>query len=164
MDQGIDDEIYAHLRALAGRIHRERGHGQHTLDPTSLLHEAWEKVSKSASEATSREHFVAIAAKAMRQILIDRARARAALKRGADPARTTLAGLADDGLDAEDFLALDQAIDDLRAVDEVAAEVVILRAYGGATVTEAATQLDISPSTVDRAWRFGRAFLTDRLR
>lgn len=163
MEQPFDDDIYKHLRSLAGRIHAERGHGQATLDPTSLLHEAWEKVAKSSSQATSRAHFVAIAARAMRQILTDRARARSAQKRGGDPVRTTLAGLADHALDADDFLALDHAIDELREVDEVAAEIVLLRVYGGATVPEAAERLETSASNVDRKWRFARAFLADRL-
>ncbi|MCB9663094.1 MAG: sigma-70 family RNA polymerase sigma factor [Alphaproteobacteria bacterium] len=162
MDDGFDD-LYAHLRSLARRIHGERGHGQQTLDPTALLHEAWAKVSAGGGAYASRGHFVAVAARAMRQVLIDRARARSSQKRGVDPARTTLAGLADDGLDAEGFLAMDQALEDLREVDPVAADVVLLRVYGGASVPEVAEQLGVSASTVDRTWRFARAFLTDRL-
>ena len=161
--EDFDAAVYAQLRALAGRIHRERGFGQHTLDPTSLLHEAWEKLARSGVEPVSRAHFVAIAAKAMRQILIDRARARAAVKRGGDAVRTTLAGLADRAVDAEELLRLDGAIALLREIDAQAADTVLLRVYGGASVEEAAETLGVSRSTVDRAWRFGRSFLAERL-
>lgn len=128
-----------------------------------MLHEAWEKMAKAGSEVTSRKHFVAVAARAMRQVLIDRARSRSAQKRGEDPVRTTLTGLSDRALSPEEVLAIDAAIEELRAVDATAADVVMLRVYGGATALEAGEQLGVSRSTVDRAWRFGRAFLVDRL-
>jgi len=163
MGAELDEDIYAQLKSLASRIHSERGFGQQTLDATSLLHEAWEKIARAGSETTSRQHFVAVAARAMRQVLIDRARARSAQKRGQDPVRTTLTGLSDRALEPEELLAMDEALEQLRTVDETAADVVLLRAFGGATALEAADHLGVSRSTIDRAWRFGRAFLVDRL-
>ncbi len=163
MTPEMDEAVYAQLKRLAERIHRERGFGQQTLDATSLLHEAWEKLARSDGEIVSREHFVAVAARAMRQLLIDRARARASQKRGGDPMRTTLSGLGDAPMAHEQILALDGALEQLEQVDPTAAQVVMLRALGGATATEAGEALGVSRSTVDRAWRFGRAFLVDRL-
>jgi len=163
MTQAVDEQVYAHLRALAGRIHRARGGGSETLQPTALVHEAWMKVHRSTSEIVDRGHFLAVAAKAMRQILVDRARARSRLKRGENPVQTTLTGVSAQPFDAESYLAFDAVLDELRAVDPVAADVVMLRAFAGATVPEAAASLGVSPSKIDRSWRFARAFIADRV-
>lgn len=159
----LDHEVYAHLRALAGRIYHGHRRKDDVLQPTDLVHEAWIKVAQSRSVAVSRAHFLAIAAKAMRQILVDRARARGSQKRGANPVHTTLSGVSSGPMDAETFIAFDHAIDQLRTIDDEAADVVILRAFSGATVAETAEALGISASSVDRAWRFARAFVAERL-
>ena len=159
----LDEEVYDHLRALAGRIHAERGQGSVTLQPTALLHEVWEKLSASSSRYNSRAHFVAVAARAMRQILVDRARARATAKRGGGLQQTTLSGVGGGLPRALDVLALDRALKELEALDPQAAEVVLLRTFGGLTVPEVAESLGVSARTVDRTWRFARAFLASHL-
>ncbi len=161
--QTVDDQVYAHLRALAGRIHRSRARSQDTLQPTALVHEAWMKISTSSTDIVDRGHFLAVAARAMRQILLDRAKGRARLKRGQNPIQTTISGLSTAPFDAEGYLAFDAVLDALRAVDGTAADVVMLRAFAGATVPETAESLGISGSSVDRAWRFARAFIGEQL-
>lgn len=158
----FDAEIYSHLRAIAGRIHAERARGVETIAPTELLHEAWAKVAGSDSDFASRAHFMAVAAAAMRQVLIDRARARGRHKRGGGWARVTLTGVADPE-DTFDLLALSDAIDRLTAVDPPAADVVVLRAFGGLTVDEVAAVRGVSARSVDRTWRFARAWLREHL-
>ncbi len=159
----IDSEIYAHLRALAGRIHAERVGRQDTLQPTGLLHEAWMKVARSPSGFNDRVHFLAVAARAMRQITVDRARRRNALRRGGGAAHLTLSGVGDDPAEQLDILALDQALDLLERINERAAHVVMLRTFGGMTVEEVAQALDLSTGTIKRAWRYGRAFVASQL-
>ena len=160
----LDDDLYAHLHALAERIFAERGFGHHTLQPTALLHEAWMKLARSDGRYASRAHFVAVAARAMRQILVDRAQAAAALKRGGpDLRRDTLSGVGDDPSQQLDILALNEALSELEQVDPRAAEVAQLRTFGGLTVQEVAVAIGASERTVDRSWRFGRAFLAQRL-
>ena len=163
-DLALDPEVYAHLRALAERIYAERGRGQQTLQPTALLHEAWMKLARSSSRYESRAHFVAVAARAMRQILVNRAEARNAEKRGGGKHHTTLSGVAGAPEMTFDVLALDRALTELEAADPRSAEVAMLRTFGGLTVPEVAEAIKLSPRTVDRSWRFARAFLADRLR
>jgi RNA polymerase sigma factor (TIGR02999 family) len=154
----------ANLRALAERIYFERGRGQQTLEPTALLHEAWMKLARSSSRYESRAHFVAVAARAMRQILVNRAQARQADKRGGDQQHTTLSGIAGGPELRLEVLVLDRALTELEAADPRSAEVALLRTFGGMTVPEVAEATGLSPRSVDRAWRFARAFLADRLR
>ncbi|MCA9715632.1 MAG: RNA polymerase subunit sigma, partial [Myxococcales bacterium] len=106
-----DPAIYSHLRELAARIHGERG-GPETLRPTALVNEAWMKVQRHGGEFSDRAHFIAVACRAMRQILVDHARQRRADKRGGALRRTTVEGV---GISSEpvDFLALDAALDEL---------------------------------------------------
>ncbi len=143
MDQ-FDPDLYAHLRALANRIHAERGRGQETLQPTALLHEAWMKVAVSSGQYTSKGHFIAVAARAMRQILVDRARSKGAIKRGGDQHHTSLTGVGDTPNEPLDVLALDRALTELERVDPRAAEVVLLRTFGGMSVEEVAAALEVS--------------------
>lgn len=160
----ITPEIYDHLRNLAGRIHAERGRGQLTLQPTVLLHEAWAKVSSSSQAFQSREHFMAVAARAMRQILVDHARTRTRQKRGGPAAHhTTLSGVGEDGRSLLEVLALDDVLTTLEALDADAAQVVVLRTFGGLTVREIADVLQKSVSTVERTWRFAVTYLEDAL-
>ena len=158
----LDPETYAYLRNLAGRIHAERGRNA-TLQPTALLHEAWMKVANSSSQYASREHFLAIAARAMRQILVDRARARLSQKRGGDWKQVTLSGVGDSPDRMLDVLELDRALGKPEAVDPVAAKVAVLRTFGGMTAPEAAEALDMSVRTLQRHWRFARVFLAQQL-
>lgn len=160
----IDPESYAHLKAVAERVFAQRGFGHASIQPTMLVHEAWMKVSASGSEYESRAHFVGVAARATRQILIDRARMRAAIKRGGEEQRrTTLTGLSGEDSRAVDILDLDKALTALEEVDPRAAQVAQLRTFGGLTVPEVAQAMDLSERTAARSWRAARAFLTARL-
>ena len=129
---------------------------------TALLHEAWMKLERSQTRFESRAHFIAVAAKAMRQILVNRARDRDTAKRGGGARRTTLTGLGE-SQDTVDLLALDRALDALEEVDPDAARVVLMRAFGGLTLAEVAEVLEVSERSVSRSWRFARAFLKDAL-
>lgn len=154
----LDAELYAQLRSLASRVSAHRT----TLQPTALLHEAWMKLERAQGRFESRRHFLAVAAKAMRQILVNRARDRAAQKRGRDPRRTTLTGLGERDETVE-LLDLDRAIGKLEEVDPVAARVVVLRVFGGLTLAEVSDVMDVSERTASRAWRFAKAFLKSAL-
>jgi len=154
--------VYEHLRSLARRYLSD--HPGHTLRPTALVHEAWMKLEPSALDERfeGREHYLAVAARAMRQILVDRARARRRLKRGGDPVRTTLSGLAGDEQDV-DVLDLHRALEALEARDPRGARVVELRYFGGLSADEIGRWLKISPRTVQTSWRLSRAFLVQQL-
>lgn len=152
--------VYDELRRLArGYIGRERP--GHTLQPTALVNEAYLRLAKDRRQAwQSRAHFVAVAALSMRQILVERARARQAQKRGGERARVTL----DEGLVAApdrsiDLLAVDDALTKLASIDPQQAKLVELRFFGGLTIDESAEALDISPATVKRHWTMARAWL-----
>ena len=111
--ENLDADTYQHLRALAGLIHGERAKNNESIQPTALMHEAWAKVAKG--KYNSKSHFMAVAARAMRQILVDRARARMAEKRGGDWKKTTLEGLG--GIDGQiDVLMLDDALNKLSLI------------------------------------------------
>jgi RNA polymerase sigma-70 factor (ECF subfamily) len=160
----LDPEAYRHLKAIAGRISSSR-RGLDTIQPTALLHEAWEKLARNDRQYNSREHFMATAAQAMRQILVDRARARFTSKRGGGAMqRTTLSGLSGDGAQALDVLMLDEALGMLEALDPQAARIALLRTFSGMTVEETAETMGLSPRSVNRNWRFARAYLSDLMR
>ena len=157
--------VYDELRRIAARyVSRERP-GQ-TLQATALVNEAFVQLAAERARAfQNRTHFLAIAARSMRQILIQRARARGAAKRGGAPQRVTLdegrAGVTTpDSIDVE---ALDEALTRLAALDPEQAKIVELRYFGGLTVEEAADALDISPATVKRHWTIARAWLKKEL-
>ena len=156
--------VYQELRRLAaGYLRRERP-GQ-TLQPTALVHEAYLRLMKDRpGRWQNRAHFCAIAAHSMRQILIERARARGAAKRGGARQRITL----DEGLVAGtdrsiDLIALDEALQRLAEIDPDQARLVELRFFGGLTVEETAEAMDISPATVKRHWTVAKAWLTREL-
>lgn len=154
--------VYGELRELAGRALGRGPHGA-SLEPTGLVHEAWERLSRREG-FESREHFLAVAAVAMRGLLVDRARRAAAAKRGGGAERFTLhSRIASAATRAIDVLDLHGALESLEALDERQARVVELRTFGGMTVQEVAKLLDVAPSTVDLAWRTGRAWLRARL-
>jgi RNA polymerase sigma factor (TIGR02999 family) len=157
--------VYAELRRLAAHYLRGERPGQ-TLQPTALVHEAYFKLLKDRPERwQNRAHFCAIAAHAMRQILIERARARDALKRGGGQPRVTF----DEGLNAAapenaiDMVALDAALDRLAALDAGQARIVELRFFGGLSIEETAEAMGISPATVKRHWAVARAWLAKEL-
>ena len=156
--------VYQELRRLAaGYLRRERP-GQ-TLQPTALVHEAYLRLMKDRpGRWQNRAHFCAIAAHSMRQILIERARARGAAKRGGARQRITLdEGLVAGGDRSIDLVALDEALQRLAAIDPEQARLVELRFFGGLTVEETAEAMDISPATVKRHWTVAKAWLTREL-
>jgi RNA polymerase sigma factor (TIGR02999 family) len=156
--------VYDELRRLAAAYLRRERPGQ-TIQATALVHEAYLRLLKDKPDRwQNRAHFCAIAAHSMRQILIERARARGSLKRGGVQARVTL----DEGLLAADsphidLLALDEALQRLEAIDPEQARLVELRFFGGLTIEEAAEAMNISAATVKRHWTIARAWLAREL-
>lgn len=154
--------IHDQLRAAAhGRL---RGHRQGTLCTTALINETWLKLSRGDFAARDREHFLALAARAMRMIVVDHARRVSAEKRGRGFARITLtASIAEEPHGAEDLLALDAALQRLAEVDARLVQVVEWRYFGGLTETEIAELLGLTERTVCRDWRKARAFLANHM-
>lgn len=134
-----------------------------TLQPTALVHEAYAKLAQRTAHWVDRAHFQCTAARAMRQILVDHARARRAEKRGGQHARVTLTGLADGADRGVDLVELDDALSALSELSERFAKVVELRFLGGLTLDETAAALDVTPRTVSNDWRAARAWLRERL-
>lgn len=167
-DSGAPAELYqrveAELRRLAGALMRRQGNG-HTLQPTALVHEAWLKLS-GGQEVSWRDqgHFVATAASAMRQILVDHARAQRAKKRGGDWQRVSIADMPLSECASElDLVDLDEALTELAEFSERQAQVVELRFLAGLEVQEVARALKLSERTIRNEWRTARAFLRSRL-
>lgn len=155
--------VYGELRRIAAA--RMRGQRpDHTLQPTAVVHEAYLKLARGRGDWRSRGHFFATAARAMRQILINHARERAADKRGGGARPVTLGELHVQ-VDAPDLdlLALDTALDELAAHDPRLGQVVELRYFAGCGIEETASLLDLSPATVKRDWTYARAWLVERL-
>lgn len=161
LDDQLLTEAYAHLRRLAGRIHRRRAGG--SVRPTSLVHEVYERLANNPDLVVhDRSHLLAIGARAMRNVLADRARKRNAKKRGGDWERVSLTGV-HDGRNATDVIALNEALEGLRELDDQTGEVIELRFLGGLTEAEIAEVLGVSERTVRRKARAGRAWLQVRL-
>ena len=161
-------DAYQELRRLAAAYLRRERPGQ-TLQPTALVHEAYLRLAKDKpGRWQNRAHFCAIAANAMRQILVERARARGALKRGGGQPRVTLvdgieAVAGKDGPAPIDLLALDQALTRLAELDPRQARIIELRYFGGLSLEETADALEVAPATVKRDWSVARAFLAREL-
>jgi RNA polymerase sigma-70 factor, ECF subfamily len=162
-------QVYDELRRLAANYLRQERPGQ-TLQATALVHEAFVRLSKDKQQPwKNRTHFLAIAALSMRQILVQRARARHAEKRGGPHAEritldeSVMSGAAAGDRGGVDVLELDAALTKLAALDPQQAQIVELRYFGGLTVEETAEALDISPATVKRHWTLARAFLKKEL-
>jgi RNA polymerase sigma factor (TIGR02999 family) len=156
--------MYSELRSLARSLMANVPPGN-TLDPTALVHEAYLRlVRKGDGGWNSRGHFFGAAAKAMRQILVDQARRKAAVKRGGDLKRVDGDVELAIAAPSNDVLALDRALSRLEHEDPRAALVVSLRFFAGLTAEETATAMDVSLSTVEREWRFARALLWMQLR
>lgn len=148
--------VYDELRQVAeAQLRRERP--GHTLQPTALVHETYLKLCGGDLPASSRAHFLALAARAMRQVLVDHARRRGAAKRGGAWSATTLTdGAASIELDPEELLALDRALDELEPRQR---QVVECRFFGGMEESEIAEALGVSERTVRRDWVKARAWL-----
>jgi RNA polymerase sigma factor (TIGR02999 family) len=159
-------DVYQELRRLAGRAMRgERA--DHTLQPTALVHEAYLKLAQiHGLSVASRPQFLALAARAMRQVLVDHGRARRADKRGAAALRVTLSeGLAAAEPDAGfDLLSLDQALERLAQIDDRQVRIIELRFLAGLTVEEAAEVLEIPAIKVKRETAMARAWLFRELK
>jgi RNA polymerase sigma factor (TIGR02999 family) len=158
------EAVYDELRELA-EAKMEREPPGHTLQPTALVHEAFLRlVDQTRVDWQGRTHFLAVAAVAMRRVLIDHARRRQREKRGGRWRRVTLddafALTKDHQLDFED---LDEALQKMRELDERQTDVVELRLLGGLTGRQTAMALDVSQRTVDRDWRIGLAWLRREL-
>ena len=156
--------VYAELRRVASaRLRHEAPN--HTLQTTALVHEAYVRlVGLERMALRDRTHFFAMAARLMREVLVDHARRRDAQKRGGGVTRL---GLEDVAAGAEsaivDVLALDEALTELNAVDERLCRVVELRYFAGLNIAETADALDVSSATVERDWTFSKAWLLQRL-
>ena len=157
--------VYDELRKLAGAKMAAQPPG-HTLQPTALVHEAYLRlVGVEQVRWQNSRHFLAAAAEAMRQILIDSARKKTRLKRGGDRKRVDFEQVeagADDS--ANDLLEPDEAPNLLAAEDSQKAEFVKLRYFAGLSVKDAGRCLGVSRATADRSWAYARAWLFDRLR
>ncbi len=157
-------DVYAELRVLAARYLRQE-RKEHTLQPTALVHEAYLKlVGQTRIDWHGRAHFLAMAARAMRQILVDHARQHRAAKRGGNRHRIAL----HDDLVIEssrdvDLLALEDALTRLAKLDPCQAQMIELRFFGGLTIAEVAKVMGMSKRSVEREWTMVRAWLRREL-
>jgi RNA polymerase sigma factor (TIGR02999 family) len=158
------DVVYDQLRGLAQHRMRHENEG-HTLQPTALVHEVYLRLMKNPDVAWDNPgHFYAAAAESMRRILIEKARARRAIKRGGDRGRVSMddLDLADD-VPSDMVFALDEALNELKAQDPRMAQIVMLRYFAGLSVEQTAETLAISPRTVKREWSVARGWLLARI-
>ncbi|HEY7184666.1 MAG TPA: sigma-70 family RNA polymerase sigma factor [Blastocatellia bacterium] len=166
-DEAARDEliplVYETLRRIARRHLRGERAG-HTLETAALINEAYLKLVEQSVSWRSRAHFFGIAARLMRHLLVDYARARQRLRRGGDRRRISLtaaAGIAQER--SVDLMALDEALETLARVDPQRSHIVELRYFGGLTIEETAQVLGVSTPTVERGWRAARAWLQTEL-
>jgi RNA polymerase sigma factor (TIGR02999 family) len=165
-DQGALDRlmplVYAELRRIAARaLARERP--GHTLQSTALVHEAYVRLVDQRGRLQNRAHFFAIASQLVRRILVDHARRRASVKRGAAMPLVTLDAEIADRSAPVDAIDLDEALTRLAALDPQQSRIVELRFFGGLSVEETAAVMGISPRTVKRDWSVARAWLRREL-
>ena len=157
--------VYTRLRDIAAE--QLRGEGpDHTLQPTALVNEAYLRLAGQHTAWRNRSHFFAIAAQAMRRVLIDHARARDSAKRGGGKVAAPLGDVAARATEVAaevDVLALDEALGELARVDEQCARVVELRFFGGMEVEGIAEYLGVSDRTVRRHWVYAKAWLARKL-
>lgn len=168
-DSGAGDEltrlVYGNLRRLASSYMRSERPG-HTLSPTSLVHEAYLRLACADLTIQDRAHFLAMAAREMRRVLVDHARSRSREKRGngsleqvtLDPSHWIA------GSEAVDMLILQSALERLAKMDDRKSRLVDLMCFGGLTTDESALVLGVSPATVRRDWTLARAWLQHELR
>ena len=171
-EQALDDVmelVYRRLRAIAASQLRRRAAlaGELSLQPTDLVHEAFLRLIKQRKQYDNRGQFFAIASRVMMRVLVDEYRARAREKRGGDALRVTLTDyrLGGEGPVELSFLvpAFVECLERLRELDARTAEVAQLRLLWGLTMEEIASTIEVSLSTVEREWRFGRGWLASRL-
>ena len=160
----LTPRVYRTLRRIAGH-HLQNERAGNTLQATALVHEAYlELIDITNVDWQHRAHFYAVSARIMRHILLDRARRRVAAKRGGHAERVDLDEMPDlSGERATEFIALEDALNALAAIDARKARVVELRFYGGLSVEESAAVLEVSPETVMRDWKFARSWLQAEL-
>ena len=151
--------VYDELRRIAAGYMRRERPGQ-TLQPTALVNEAYIRLAHAGTPWTDKRHFVGIAARSMRQILVERARARGAQKRWAGLNRVSLTDSLAVAADQETMLpALDDALTRLEQIDAEQARIVELRFFGGLSIDETADAIGVSPATLKRRWSLARAWL-----
>lgn len=162
--EGLISLVYPELHRLAAAYLRGERRN-HTLQPTALVNEAYLRlVGGAAVEYADRVHFLAVAARTMRRVLVDHAKARGALKRGGDRLRVTLTDARVGAPVAEpDVVALDDAMSRLAERDGRKGQVIELHFFGGLTYEEIAEVLGVSPATVNRDLSFAKAWLADDL-
>jgi RNA polymerase sigma factor (TIGR02999 family) len=156
--------IYNELRHVAHNyLRRERD--DHTLQTTALVHEAYLKlIDQKQVQWQNRAHFFAIAAQAMRRILIDNARRHAAVKRGEAPEKLSLEDVESISIGKDEtLLALDEALQELEKIDPQQSRVIELRYFGGLTIEETAEVMNLSSATVKREWAMARAWLYKKI-
>ncbi len=156
--------VYERLRALAEKMFRGES-GGHTLQPTALVNELFQRLIVTDIDWHDRNHFYALSARMMRRILVNHANARNAAKRGGDALRVTLEGgmaHGDDG-DFAEIIELDTALEDLQAVDERKARILEMHYFAGLTYAELADVEEIAESTVHQDLRTAKAWLRSRL-
>ena len=157
--------VYSELRRLAGRYLRSE-RAEHTLQPTALVNEAYLRlIDQSGLQWQNRAHFLAIAARSMREILVEYARSHNAAKRGGGIKRITLSEAIAFFEERDlDLVALDDALAELEVTDPQKCRIVELRFFGGLTIDETAEVTGLSSPTVTRQWRVARAWLYRRIR
>src|SRR5581483_2597036 len=157
--QALAPLVYHELRRLAGAYMRRERPGQ-TLQATALVHEAYLRLADAGTPWHDQRHFIGIAARSMRQILVERARARGAQKRWAALDRVTLTDALAVAAHEDAMLpALDEAMQRLETVDAELARIVDLRFFAGLSIEETADAMALSPATVKRRWALARAWL-----
>jgi RNA polymerase sigma factor (TIGR02999 family) len=155
--------VYAELREIAAQ-QLKRDRRDHTLEATALVHEAYESLVDEEISWEDRTHFFAVAARTMRQVLVDQAGVQQKVKRGKGAVRVTLDDrVALNALNPDDIMALDRALDELATLDARKAEVAQLHFFGGLTDDQIAEALRISPATVDSDLRMSRTWLLHAL-
>jgi RNA polymerase sigma factor (TIGR02999 family) len=158
--------VYDHLRKIANQMMRHERPGQ-TLDATALVHEAWFRLRvANQPDLRDRIHFIAVAARQMRHVLIDHARAKMTEKRGSDWDRVTISGLdaaPSSASSIESLAALHLAFERLQQLDPRKTQVAELFLFGGMNASEVAEALQLSTATVNRDWAFARSFLQKEL-
>lgn len=156
--------LYAEMKRMAAAVLRSES-GHDTMQPTALLNDALMKLIQArAPDVEDRSHFIRVVARAMRQILIDRARRKLAEKRGGGVVPESIDDVDVAGLGSPDELvALDDALSVLAELDPRAAAVVEMRVFAGLTIEETAKALDIHPSAVNREWAHASAWLREQL-
>lgn len=169
------ESAYRELRAIAGSYFRDQN-AEHTLQPTALVHEAVLKISgRRATPWEGHTHFLAVAVRAMKQILVDHARTKKTGKRGGEANRVPLSSIMEANGSPAEFLRVDNAdepdaidfhetLNRLAAVDERRARVVELRFFAGLTIEQTAKVMGVSERTVELDWRFARAWLRRELK